>query len=551
MQAMGQQWQRVGGWFVMVGCCLLLLFSCGQTRSNDPSHADRVIIGTIAAASTLDPADAYGFWAGNLLYNLGDRLYTYKLGSTDLVPQLATALPTVSTDGLTYTIPLRQGVVFHDGTPFNAEAMAFSLRRFMENAGSPSFLLSDLIDTVKATNDTELTITLKRPFVAFPSLLAFSGACAVSPAAYEIGEGKFKPKAFVGTGAYKLVQVGTTTLRLDAFDQYWGEKPLNRGIDIQRFSSPANLYLAFKSGNIDVAYQTLDIDQALSLQRLAAQRGWQVIPGQGIGVYYLTLNLRSPPLDRLDVRQAIAAAIDRPLLQQRVFRGQVEPLYSLIPPTLSGQRGFKDRYGDGNVSLVRELLSRAGYSASNPLTVELWYRSNLITNQLAASTIQAAVKLTMGGIMAIDIKGVDSATAYQNLDKGIYPMFMLDWSGDFLDADSYLQPFVECTEGSPTTGCTAGSSALQGSFYYSDTANRLIAQTRKTTDPSARQQLIRQLEDLVTEEVPFIPLWQTKDYLFVQRWIQGGQLSSTTQVPFWTLQKSAHLTSTPPRQRGA
>ncbi len=537
MVVLRQKW--LGCWLAIVGCCVLLLASCGNPANPDKIASDRLIVGTIANASTLDPADAYGFWAGNLLYNLGDRLYAYQLGTTTLIPQLAAAMPTVSPDGLTYTIPLRQDVQFHDGTPFNAKAMAFSLRRFMENAGSPSFLLADVIDTVTATTDDELTIKLKRPFVAFPSLLAFSGACAVSPAAYEIGEGKFKPKEFVGTGPYKLTQVGTTTLKLDVFDQYWGEKPANRGIDIQKFSSAANLYLAFKSGGVDVAYQTLDIDQALSLQRLAPKRGWQVIAGQGIGVYYLTLNVKSPPLDQLKVRQAIAAAIDRPLLQQRVFRGQVEPLYSLVPPTLVGsQAGFKDRYGDGNQTRATELLTQAGYSVEKPLTVELWYRSNLITNQLAASTIRAAIKLKMGGLMAIDLKGVDSATAYQNLDKGTYPMFLLDWSGDFLDADSYLQPFIDCSKGTVTTGCEEGSSALQGSFYYSEVANRLIAQARRELDPNQRQTFVRQLQDLVVNDVPFIPLWLTKEYLFVQQGVRGGQLSATTQVPFWTMRRS-------------
>jgi len=185
-----------------------------------------------------------------------------------------------------------------------------------------------------------------------------------------------------------------------------------------------------------------------------------------------------------------------------------------------------------------ELLSQAGYSVEKPLTVELWYRSNLITNQLAASTIRAAIKLKMGGLMTIDLKGVDSATAYQNLDKGTYPMVLLDWSGDFLDADSYLQPFIDCSKGSATTGCKEGSTVLQGSFYYSDAANRLIAQSRQELDPAKRQEFVHQLQDLVVKDVPFIPLWQTKEYLFVQKGIQGGQLSSTTQVPFWTMRKS-------------
>ena len=77
-------------------------------------------------------------------------------------------MPTVSDDGLTYTIPLREDVTLHDGTPFNAEVMAFSIQRFMDNGGRPAYLLGDKIETVAATGDYELTITLKTPFCGLP-----------------------------------------------------------------------------------------------------------------------------------------------------------------------------------------------------------------------------------------------------------------------------------------------------------------------------------------------------------------------------------------------
>lgn len=142
----GQGWRSPLRSLLLFCLCCLLAVSCSRSTSelNAPrTERDRIVIGTTATISTLDPGDAYSIFAGNLLYNLGDRLYSYKLGSNDLEPQLATALPSVSADGLTYTIPLRKGVVFHDGTPFDAKAMAFSLNRFIQNAGSPSFLLAD------------------------------------------------------------------------------------------------------------------------------------------------------------------------------------------------------------------------------------------------------------------------------------------------------------------------------------------------------------------------------------------------------------------------
>ena len=214
------------GKFLGLFClCCLLIISCNNRPAPGPTASTpnvggngRLSIGTTLKPRTLDPADAYELADSNVIISLSDRLYTYRLGTDKLQPQLATELPKVSKDGLTYTIPLRQGVVFHDGTAFNAEAMAFSLNRFIKNGGKPSALLSDIVESVKVTGGYEITIKLKNSFAAFPSLLAFYGTCAVSPKAYEIGTGKFKPSKFVGTGPYKLAQFTPDQLiRLDVF----------------------------------------------------------------------------------------------------------------------------------------------------------------------------------------------------------------------------------------------------------------------------------------------------------------------------------------------
>ncbi len=539
-----RKWRSLVKFISLFSMCCFLAVSCGQRESAPPASTgepDRITIGMTSKLRTIDPADAYENASGTLLYNMGDRLYTYESGTTTLKPQLATELPKISADGLTYTIPLRQGVVFHDGTPFNAEAMAFSLKRFIENQGSPSVLLSNTVDSVKATGDYELTIKLKKPFAAFTKLLTFSGACAVSPKAYEIGAGKFKPDTFVGTGPYKLAKYGTDSIQLDVFDQYWGEKPANKGVNIQILSSSSNLYNTFRTGAVDVAYQAMDLEQVASLEKEAASAGWQVISQPSKGISYLTINLKSKPLDNLAVRQALAAAIDRPLLQERVFKGQAEPLYSLVSQTLQDvyKPIFKEQYGDANVAKVTEALGKAGYSKDNPLTLDLWYRSNLTSNSLAATTLKAVFEQKLGGAIKLNLQGVESTTAYNNLDKGAYPLFILDWSPDFLDADNYIEPFVGCSKGSEAAGCEEGSAKLQGSFYYSARANELIDKQRQEQNPEARQKIFAELQELIARDVPFIPLWQGKDYLFAQKNLQGVRLEPTQQLSFGALAKAA------------
>ena len=523
--------------------CCLLTASCGQGANRSlgsigDNANNRVTIGTTLKLRTIDPADAYENLSGEVLQNLGDTLYTYESGTTKLIPHLATAMPKVSPDGLTYTIPLRQGVIFHDDTPFNAAAMEFSLQRFIKNAGSPALLLSDALESVKATGEYELTFQLKKPFAAFPSLLTFSGMCAVSPKAYEIGEGKFKPDTFVGTGRYKLAKYGSDSLKFDVFDKYWGEKPVNKGIDLLLLSSSSNLFNTFRTGAIDVAYLSLDVDQFRSLDEGAKKGKWQEIAGESSTVSYMTLNMKSQPLDKLEVRQAIAAAMDRPLINDRVLRGQGQPLYSLIPTTFDVQKPvFKELYGDANTAKAKKLLTKAGYSATNPFVLEIWYPSASTKRALVASTMEALAKLKMDGIMQVEINSVEAPTLWQNIEKGIYPAVLVDWYADFFDADNYIQPFLDCATGSAAGGCEKGASQGQGSFYYSDRVNQLIDKQRKEANPQTRKALFAEIQDILGQDVPFIPLWQDKDYTFAQNSITGVRLEPTQSFPFWFLKK--------------
>ncbi|MEA5514621.1 ABC transporter substrate-binding protein [Nodularia sp. UHCC 0506] len=537
-----RRWSGIFQFLSLFCLCVLLVVSCvprQQTTTLSSGAGDgRITVGTTLKPRTLDPADTYELASLSVVLNMSDRLYTYEPGSTEIKPQLATALPQVSADGLTYTIPIRQGVIYHDDTPFNAKAMEFSIQRFIENKGKPSFLLSDTVASVKATGEYELTIQLKKPFAAFPALLAFSGACAVSPQAYEIGAGKFQPNSFVGTGPYKLAQYGTDSLRLDVFDKYWGEKPANQGVNLQIQTSPVNLFNAFRTGTVDVAYLSLQPDQIRSLEAGAKKGDWQTITAEGSVVSYMVLNLNQQPLDQPEVRAAIAAMIDRPLINERVLLGQAEPLYSMIPTTFNvSQPLFKDKYGDANFAQAKELLTKAGFSKENPAKVQIWYPSSSANRSLAAQTLQSLAAQEMEGILQIEISNVESATFFKDISGGIYPAALVDWYPDFLDPDNYVQPFLSCQKGSNAQGCEDGGSKTQGSFYYSEAMNKLIAQQRQEQNPETRQQIFTAIQTQVANDVPYIPLWQTKDYIFAQNGVNNVQLDPTQNLIYQTISK--------------
>ncbi len=525
------RWQHVS----LVSVALLLVTSCSQSSNNSPTatasgEEGTITVGTTKQPRTLDPADAYEFSSIALIRNLSDRLYTYDPGSTEIKPQLATALPKLSADGLTYTIPIRQGVVFHDGTSFDAAAMAFSLERFIQNKGKPSFLLSERVESVKATGAYELTIKLKKPFAAFPSMLAFPGTCAVSPKAYEIAEGKFKPKEFIGTGPYVLKEYGTDRVKLVAFDRYWGAKPLNRSVNLQIFSNnSANLYNSFRTGAVDVAYQSLEPDQVKSLEEGAKAGNWQSIAIDGSVTSYLILNVLQKPLDNPLVRQALAALVDRPTINERILYGQGKPLYSIVPSTFSvSQPGFKTAYGDGNIAKAKQLLTQAGFSPQNPAKIQIWYPSSSTPRRLTAGFLRAYARQKLGGMLELEPNTIESASFFKYASKNIYPATLQDWYPDFLDPDNFVQPFLECPiqnfdekTNQKLPGCKKGGSQTQGSFYYSDRMNQLIAAQGKESDPAKRQQIYVDIQNQIIQDVPLIPLWQTKDFVFAKKGMSG------------------------------
>jgi peptide/nickel transport system substrate-binding protein len=541
-----KNWGRVTKFLSLFCVSIFLIVSCSRPtpqanvspNATTTTNDGRITVGTTAKPRTLDPADAYELASLGLVYNMSDRLYTYEPGSTEIKPQLATALPKVSADSLTYTIPLRQGVVFHDGTPFNAKAMEFSMQRFIQNGGKPSFLLKEVVDTVKATAENELTVKLKKPFAAFPSLLAFSGTCPVSPKSYELGAGKFKPNEFIGTGPYKLTKFGTDSLQFDVFDKYWGEKPVNKGINLQISSSAANLYNSFRTGAVDVAYQSLEPTQIRSLDESAKKGDWQAISAAGSAVKLVALNQNQKPLDKVEVRQAIAAMVDRPLMNQRVLLDQGEPLYSMIPTTFDVyQPLFKDKYSDGNVEKAKQLLTAAGFSKTNPARIQVWHQSSVPTSASVAQTLKAYANQKMEGMLQFEVSPVESATFYKDISRGIYPASVLDWYPDFLDADNYIQPFLDCPKGSDAKGCEDGGSQAQGSFYYSDVMNKLIAQQRQEQNPAARKKVFAEIQEKVATDVPYVPLWQNKDYVFARKGVDGVQLDPTQNLIYKSIKK--------------
>jgi len=149
------------------------------------------------------------------------------------------------------------------------------------------------------------------------------------------------------------------------------------------------------------------------------------------------LNTQAEAVNQVEVRRAIALMVDRSLLNERVLQGQAEPIYSLIPTSFAAyEPTFQTEQGNADFEAAKQKLQAAGYSPSNPVTLEVWHPSGSTIRSLVASTLSAIAEQELDGILTIQPRTVESASFFSNISKGIYPAALIDWYPDFLDADN-------------------------------------------------------------------------------------------------------------------
>jgi len=221
------------------------------------------------------------------------------------------------------------------------------------------------------------------------------------------------------------------------------------------------------------------------------------------------------------------------------LQGQGEPVYSLIPKTFDVYKPvFQKVYGDDNLALAKKLLSEAGYSAQNPVIVEIWHNSTSITFSILAAILKALAERDLDGAIQFQPNSIARTAFFGYVSQGIYQTSLSNWYPDFLDADNYVYPFLYCDKGTQAKGCEEGGPQNQGSSYYSDRINQTLIRQRQEQNPQMRKALFAEIQTLLAQDVPYIPLWQTKDYAFAQEGIDGVTINPSQTFPFWTIKRN-------------
>jgi peptide/nickel transport system substrate-binding protein len=526
----------------ILAALFLIATACksSTTTSGGPSPGQNIVIGTTdSLQNSFDPAEAYDFFASNEVdANTVETLVTYAPNDSKPSPLLATKLPDVSADGLTYTFDLHSGVKFHDGTTMDAAAVKFSLERARafgdKDSEAAGFLLSGIKD-IATPSATKVAITLSAPDVAFLSKLSYSVASIVSPTAYknnvlsgsETGAAvvaKYKSDTIVGTGPYKLVSYKEKqSLEFQANPSYWSTKPKTEKILVRLFDKSSALKLALQNHEVDIAFRSLQPDELASFRTAT---GFKVAEGQGPGIRYVVFNVNTAPWNNPNMRKALAAALNRTPVVNEVLKGTGKPLDSMIPPTFPTYApAWTSLYGSGgDTAKVNAFLTAAGVPAGQKVNVDFWFSPTHYGDTEASVAQVIARTLEATGRFTVKISNVEWAEYGQKRKAGELPVFLMGWYPDYLDEDDYLAPFADPKIFDPAKWNDAQMLSL-------------VAAQAKELDATKRATIIKQAQSYMADQTPYVPIFSISQFAASNDKVSGIVLDPIQIFRYWLLEK--------------
>src|SRR5574341_1626544 len=402
-----------------------------------------LVFGQAADTISLDPNDIEDGFSVNNTSNMFDTLVRFQATSTEVEPSLATSW-TASPDGLTWTFKLRQGVKFHDGTPFNAEAVVFTYQRQIDakhpyhpaSAPYASFTYQD-VKSVQAVDPSTVRFTMSAPFAPFLTNMAMFSTAVVSPTAVKkYGKDFFKQP--VGTGAFKFVEwVQKDHITMEANKDYWAGRPCVDRLIIRGIPDNTVRLLELEKGSI----QMMDQVNPPDYDRIRKNSSLALFTGPGLNTGYIALNTKKEPFTDARVRRAANMSVNKAALIKAFYAGVGQPAVNPIPPTIWSYNTGAKPY-DYDPEGAKKLLAEAGYP--NGITTELWWpnraRPYLTQPQKIAEAIQA--QLAKGGIRA-KLVTYEWGTYLAKLKNGEQPMAIIGWIGDNGDPDNFLYVLLD------------------------------------------------------------------------------------------------------------
>ncbi|MGO4532179.1 nickel ABC transporter substrate-binding protein [Paenibacillus sp. 2TAF8] len=452
----------------------------------------------------------------------------------------------ISKDGKTYTFHLRKGVKFHDGEPFNAEAVKQNIEAVQANAEKHAWIkLSTKLKDVKVKD--EYTVELDLSDAYYPTLVELSMTrpyVFISPKDFKNGGTKDGVNGFHGTGPYKLtghkVEENAT---FEANTEYWGGEPAIQKITAKVLPAGETTYLALQKGEINFVFtddrgaDSIDVE---AMDQLAASGEYQVVRSDAMNTAMIVANSskQNSPVHEKAVREALWIGIDRETISKDIFNGTQTAANTL----------FSSNVNYANVDLnvrtydpeeAKRLLDQAGWTLAEgktvrakngqPLVMKLYYDSNSSSQKMQAEFIQYAMK-EIG--MELDLTGEESSSIANRRATGEYDLLFNQTWGLAYDPQSTIAAFTSDSAYKHTTSGIAEADELY----------RKIDQVMSSTDDDSttelhhgesRKALYADILNIVHDEAVFIPLTNGRVTVVAPTRLQGITFKQTQyELPF-------------------
>ncbi|WP_309136330.1 ABC transporter substrate-binding protein [Nocardioides campestrisoli] len=452
---------------VGLAAAALVLTGCAESERSDEGNSDgggTFVFAGAAEPKLLDPAFASDGETFRVARQMFEGLVGTEPGTPDPAPLLAESWDN-SEDGLEYTFQLRDGVSFHDGTEFNAEAVCANFDRWYN---FPAAVQTDdfayyyaklfrgfatgekkaeaIYDSCEAIDDLEAKITLKEPFAGFAAALSLPAFSMQSPTALE----KYQDDAAanVNTTEYSTAHpTGTGPFVFDSWDRgnrvtlkrnddYWGEKAQVDTVQIVAIDDPAARATAVQNGDVDGA----DLIGPADIEPLE-EAGMQVMPRDPFTILYLGINQKQKPFDDLRVRQAIAHAIDKEAVAAASLPEGSEIATQFIPQSVNGWNEDVTEY-EYDPAKAEQLLKDAGATGA---TLEFNYPTSVSRPYMPAPEDTFNVIRSQLEAVGLKVKPVADIWTPDYLDKiqgtANHGLHLLGWTGDYNDTDNFVGVF--------------------------------------------------------------------------------------------------------------
>ncbi|MGW2050181.1 ABC transporter substrate-binding protein [Streptomyces sp. NPDC001858] len=511
------------------------LAACGASDSGSNS-GDAIVVGTTDrftatkdAPAPLDPAYSYDVGTWNILRQTVQTLMIQPKGEGEPVPEAAQSCGFTDTGNERYACKLRSGLKFANGDAITADDVKFSIERARTiKADSGVFALLSTIDTIETKGDNEVIFHLNTADATFPFKLSTPVAGIVNPDDYE--KGKLRDGFEVDASGPFTLEAKTdgdemTKAVFTKNPNYKGTLSVNNDeVDLVSYEDADAMGAALEKGDIDLMTRTMSPEQIKKLSEASTGGDIDLVELSGLEIRYLAFNTSAPTVKSKAVRQAMAQVIDRAQLISQVYGSQAEPLYSLVPATLTGHsNSFINAYGEPDKAKAKALLSDADVETPVKLTL------NYTTDHYGPATKQEfetlQKQLNASGLFDVTIEGTPWDTFVPARRKGEYAVFGSGWFPDFPDADSFVAPFLD------------KDNFLKSPYANSDIITNLIPASRREADRLSAAKTLTKIQDIVAEDVPILPLWQGKQYVAANNDVTGTAyvLNSSATLQLWEL----------------